>query len=200
MQILGRGRAGGGVSPLSLAATMPVAAAPRLALAPAAAVARWVAAEDLVDSDAHEVPVAVWLEQLLPGEEGRGGGEGRGGEHLMCGTPRRGGAGAPFPMQPPPPLHAAVPPRANLPHAAPRHVAPTPATLPHPERLACSGLSMEASPCGGWFSMLNTSTHTLSKGHTRRMASSCAAAARSPQHAGGGCGRGGGGEAGRTSD
>ena len=102
MQILGRGRAGGGVSPLSLAATMPVAAAPRLALAPAAAVARWVAAEDLVDSDAHEVPVAVWLEQLLPGEEGRGGGEGRGGEHLMCGTPRRGGAGAPFPMQPPP--------------------------------------------------------------------------------------------------
>ena len=82
------------------------------------------------------------------------------------------------------------------PYPTPRRAAPR---LPR-ARLACSGLSMEASPCGGWFSMLKTSTHTLSKGHTRRMASSCAAAARSPQHAGGGCGRGGGGEAGRTRD
>ena len=103
----------------------------------------------------------------------------------MCGTLCTVGGASwnPLPTTHTIPLYAAAPPRATPPPPTPRHATP---------RLTCSGLRMEASPCGGWFSMLNTSTHTLSKGHTRRMASSCAAAARSPQHAGWGWGGGGG--------
>jgi len=115
------------VALFSLAATMPVAAAPRLALAPAAAVARWVAAEDLVDSDAHEVPVAVWLEQLLRGGGGAGGGA-RWGACAVHAAPWW--RWSPLPNAHHSPLHAAVPPRATLPHAAPRRVAPTPGASP----------------------------------------------------------------------
>ena len=121
---------------------MPVAAAPRLALAPAAAVARWVAAEDLVDSDAHEVPVAVWLEQLLRGGGGAGGGArwGGGGRWGACAVHAAPWwRWSPLPNAHHPPLHAAVPPRATLPHAAPRRAylrgSRLPLSLPRAPRL-----------------------------------------------------------------
>ena len=110
------------VALLSLAATMPVAAAPRLALAPAAAVARWVAAEDLVDSDAHEVPVAVWLEQLLRGGEGAGGGARWGACAARCAAVA---LEPPSQCTPPPsPRGSATPGHPTPRRAAPRRATP----------------------------------------------------------------------------